>query len=98
MQLVVQYHRAPVIICQVEQPKCIDRIYTILYITPEPAASTNGSCVKWAQEMKIVVLKATEECCTVGVGAPRSKLRERVSCSNREMFYAAATVTTERMK
>lgn len=93
MQLVLQYLRAPVIKCLSAQ---IDRIFTILYITPEPAASTNGSCVKRAQEMKIV--KATEERCTVGVGAPRSKLRERVSCSNREMFYAAATVTTERMK
>lgn len=56
-----------------------------------------GLGVKWAQEMKIAgAVKA--QCYTVGVGGPRWKLRERVSCSNREMFYAEAAVTAERMK
>lgn len=49
--------------------------------------------------MKIAAVKAHSGVLhTVGVGGPCWKLRERVSCSNREMFYAEAAVTAERMK
>lgn len=77
----------------------IDRSDTILRITLEPAAPRMDRVWSELRKWKLCVWKlAVEECCTVGVGGPRWKLRERVSCSNREMFYAEGAITAERMK
>lgn len=68
-------------------------------ITPEPARSMDPG---WSElrKWRLRVWRLAAERHTGGVGGRRWKLRERVSCSNREMFYAeaGASVTAERMK
>lgn len=57
---------------------------------------------KPVQEMKTVAVEAASSGGVLersaSVGGPRWILRDAVLCSNREMFYAEATVTAERME